>query len=292
MTGRLDYLLKNYDVSNPKARENAVREVIQEMTLYGLSQTDFFDRAAFMGGTDLRIFHGLNRFSEVLDFILREPYEGFSFAPYTESLEDTLTTFGIDFKVEAVEKKHQGSIREGLVKANTKELYLKFYSDEDRSDKIYPTQLSKIKMEVDTDPAEGAQYEKRFKTQPFGYMLTSCDMPTMFAGKIHAILCRPWANRFKGRDLYDYIFYLNNGVPYNLAFLNSKMRRTIPDMEGDLSHADVMELLNRRFKEIDYKSAIEDVSNFIGSEEYNSVRIWCPEMFEQITVSLKSCIIK
>ena len=292
MTGRLDYLLKNYDVSNPKARENAVREVIQEMTLYGLSQTDFFDRAAFMGGTDLRIFHGLNRFSEDLDFILREPDEGFSYAPYTEGLEDTLTTFGIDFKVEAVEKKHQGSIREGLVKANTKELYLKFYSDEDRSDKIYPTQLSKIKMEVDIDPAEGAQFEKKFKTRPFGYMLTSCDMPTMFAGKIHAILCRPWANRFKGRDLYDYIFYLNNGVPYNLAFLNSKMRRTIPDMEGDLSHADVMELLNRRFKEIDYKSAIDDVSNFIGSEEYNSVRIWCSEMFEQITVSLKSCIVK
>ena len=288
MTDRLDYLLKNYDISNPGSRYNAVREVIQEMTLYGLSQTDFFNRASFMGGTDLRIFHGLKRFSEDLDFILKEPDEGFSFAPYTESLEETLGTFGIDFKVEAVERKVHGNIREGVVKAGTRELYLKFYSDDQAKD-IYPTQLSKIKMEVDIDPAEGARFEKKFKTKPYGYVLTSCDMPTMFAGKILAILCRPWANRFKGRDLYDYIFYLNSDVPYNLAFLDSKMKRTVPDLKKDLTHSDVIELLNRRFEEIDYASAIDDVINFIGTEEYNSVRIWCPEMFEQISASLRSC---
>jgi len=241
-----------------------------------------------MGGTDLRIFHGLKRFSEDLNFILKEPDEGFSFAPYTESLEETLGTFGIDFKVEAVERRTHRNIREGVVKAGTRELYLKFYSDDQAKD-IYPTQLSKIKMEVDIDPAEGARFEKKFKTKPYGYVLTSCDMPTMFAGKIHDILCRPWANRFKGRDLYDYIFYLNNDVPYNLAFLDSKMKRTVPDLKKDLTHSDVIELLNRRFEEIDYASAIDDVINFIGTEEYNSVRIWCPEMFEQISASLRSC---
>jgi len=175
-----------------------------------------------------------------------------------------------------------------VVKAGTRELYLQFYSDDQTKD-ILPTQLSKIRMYVDIDPAEGAGFEKKFRTRPYGYMLTSCDMPTMFAGKIHAILCRPWANRFKGRDLYDYIFYLNNDVPYNLAFLDSKMKRTVPDLKKDLTHSDVIELLNRRFEEIDYASAIDDVINFIGTEEYNSVRIWCPEMFEQISASLRSC---
>ena len=141
-------------------------------------------------------------------------------------------------------------------------------------------------MEVDTNPAVGASFENRFKTRPFGYMVSSCDLPTMFSGKIHAILCRPWANRFKGRDLYDYIFYLNAKIPYNLEFLESKLSRTM-DVGHGLTHEDVAGMLMDRFGEIDYKSAIDDVINFIDSDEYDSVRIWCPELFRQITADLK-----
>ena len=114
----------------------------------------------------------------------------------------------------------------------------------------------------------------------------SCDLPTMFSGKIHAILCRPWANRFKGRDLYDYIFFINKGVRYNLRFLNAKLRKTA-EIDHDLSHEEIYGMLMERFGEIDYKSAVDDVVNFIDPSEYGSVRIWCSEMFRQISADLK-----
>ncbi|MBR1452277.1 MAG: nucleotidyl transferase AbiEii/AbiGii toxin family protein, partial [Candidatus Methanomethylophilaceae archaeon] len=218
MNENFNDILAKYDTSRPKDRENAIREIIQEGVLYSLSQTDFFDRAAFMGGTDLRILHGLNRFSEDLDFMLKTPDPDFELETYLPTLKDGLRHFGIDFDVSLSEKTKRTTIKEGVVKAHTKELYLKFYSDSEYHEDVYPTQLTRVKIEVDTDPAENAGFENRFKTSPFGYKVTSCDLPTMFSGKIHAILCRPWANRFKGRDLYDFIFYIDKGVRYNRGF--------------------------------------------------------------------------
>ena len=284
--GTFSGLISTYDISTPRKKENAVREAIQEMTLYSLAQTDFFDRAAFMGGTDLRIFHGLNRFSEDLDFMLKKEESDFSLDGYLQEISDIISSFGISLDISYVQKTNRTAIEEGIVKANKGELYLKFFADDTIREKIYPTQLAKVKMEVDTNPAVGASFENRFKTRPFGYMVSSCDLPTMFSGKIHAILCRPWANRFKGRDLYDYIFYLNAKIPYNLEFLESKLSRTM-DVGHGLTHEDVAGMLMDRFGEIDYKSAIDDVINFIDSDEYDSVRIWCPELFRQITADLK-----
>lgn len=279
-------MISMYDTSTPRKKDNAIREIIQEMTLYSLAQTDFFDRAAFMGGTDLRIFHGLNRFSEDLDFMLKDADPDFSLDSYLRDISGTMASFGVTFDISYVRKTNQTAIEEGVVKANTKELYLKFFADGGNSEKVYPTQLTKVKMEVDTDPSMNASFENRFKTRPFGYMVSSCDLPTMFSGKIHAILCRPWANRFKGRDLYDFIFYLNAKIPYNLKFLESKLSRTMYIGRG-LTNEDVVGMLMNRFGEIDYKSAIDDVLNFIDSDEYDSVRIWCPELFRQITADLK-----
>jgi len=284
--GSFNDLISTYDISTPHKRENAVREVIQEMTLFSLAQTDFFDRAAFMGGTDLRIFHGLNRFSEDLDFMLKKEDPDFSLDGYLQDISDIISSFGISFDISYVQKTNRTAIEEGIVKAKTGELHLKFFTNDIFPERIYPTQLTKVKMEVDTSPAAGATFENRFKTRPFGYMVSSCDLPTMFSGKIHAILCRPWVNRFKGRDLYDYIFYLDAKVPYNLKFLESKLSRNM-DVGCGLTHDDVVRMLSDRFGEIDYKSAIDDVINFIDSEEYNSVRIWCPELFRQITEDLK-----
>ena len=285
MNNPFDRLILRYAAEGPAQKNNAIREAIQEMILYSLSKTDFFVKAGFMGGTNLRLLHGLDRFSEDLDFTLKESDPEFSISEYIPSLETTLRGFGINFVVEEVKKKQINSMKVGVVKASTKELFLRFYPDDRYTDGIYGGELSKIKIEIDTMPARFAGFETVYRTNPFGYMMTSCDMPTMFSGKIHAILCRPWANRFKGRDLYDYIFYLDGGVPYNIRYLNDKLRMS-GIIDESLTHQQILQLLGDRFDEIDYKSAIADVVNFIESSEIESVNMWCSEMFKQISSKL------
>ncbi|WII08175.1 nucleotidyl transferase AbiEii/AbiGii toxin family protein [Methanomassiliicoccales archaeon LGM-RCC1] len=283
----LEEMISRYETSTETERDHAIREVLQELTLYSLSKTDFFNRASFMGGTALRILHGLDRFSEGLDFILKTADPEFSIETYIPEIERQMNVYGLDISVEPTTKKTESNIKEGVLKSSTRNLYLKFFSDKPYFKDIYGTQLTKIKLEIDISPAKGARSENVFRTSPYGYRVTACDMPTMFSGKLHAILCRPWSNRFKGRDLYDYLFYLDRKTPYNIEFLNNKLSMSGIDVGNGLSHRDIVAMLNDRFREIDYDTAKQDVVPFLNPEALKSTEIWCPEMFIQLTSELR-----
>ncbi|MBN2882082.1 MAG: nucleotidyl transferase AbiEii/AbiGii toxin family protein, partial [Clostridia bacterium] len=222
----IEQMLRQYGSKTIFEKKNSIKEVVQEIVLCGLSRADFFKTAAFYGGTALRIFHGLDRFSEDLDFSLRAPDDSFELSQYLPILEKEIRSYGLNFKIEEKEKTVDSHIRSAFLKGNTKEHMLMFYAGDELSRSIGTRELIKVKFEVDINPPDFVAFEIKYRLLPIPYEITLYDMSSLFAGKIHAVLCRGWENRVKGRDLYDYVFYLSRGVKVNLRHLTARLAQS------------------------------------------------------------------
>lgn len=283
----IEQMLRQYNPQTLYDKKNSIKEVVQEIVLCGLSRAGFFKPAAFYGGTALRIFHGLDRFSEDLDFSLKEPNPQFDLSEFLMILEKEIRSYGLNFRLEIKEKSVDSAIQSAFLKGNTKEHMLMFYADAQLFRSIGSSELIKVKFEVDTNPPDHARFETRYRLLPIPYEITLYDMPSLFAGKIHAVLCRAWKNRTKGRDLYDYVFYLSRGIALNLAHLHARLAQTghIP-AESKVTIEDVKDMLCKRFDSIDYAQAKQDVVPFIKNPSV--VDIWKADFFCRITEDLKA----
>ena len=123
----IEAMLDRYKPQNNEERENAIKEIMQEIVLAGLSRGGFFDKAAFYGGTCLRIFHGLNRFSEDLDFALLEKNPNFQLEAYFPALEKEFQSYGIDIIIESKNKDEKNAIQSAFLKGNTLMLMMSFF---------------------------------------------------------------------------------------------------------------------------------------------------------------------
>ena len=285
MNSVLENMLSKYEIKNSTDETNAMKEIIQEIVLCGLSRGGFFDVAAFYGGTALRIFYGLNRFSEDLDFALLKPDKDFDLTKYFSFIEKECKAYGLNIEITAKEKNKESNITSAFLKGDTKEHILKFFPNENMK---YITSLKdiKIKFEVDINPPSGADYEFKYKLLPSPHQIRLYDEASLFAGKIHAILCRGWNNRVKGRDLYDYVFYLSKGSKVNINLLKQKLIESkVEDIDKSFNINKLKSMLNKKFEQIDYKKAKEDVLPFI--EDKMSLEIWSEEFFKEITKELK-----
>ena len=287
MNSVIEEMLKEYNAETLEEKKLAITEIIQEIVLCGLSRAGFFDKAAFYGGTALRIFYGLDRFSEDLDFSLKKKDGDFDLSSYFGTLEKEVRAFGLNLKIEEKQKSVDSNVRSAFLKGNTKEHLLLFYKDDDFSSGLNKDEVLKVKFEVDVNPPLGAGYDYRYSLKPSPYEATLYDLPSLFAGKIHAIICRAWKNRVKGRDLYDYVFYLQKGAKLNLLNLKEKLIQSgVIKEEDDLSLDKVKEMLNDRFEKIDYENAKDDVINFI--KDKSSLNLWSERFFKEITKELKN----
>lgn len=281
----IEQMLKKYSSQTFEDRKNSVKEVIQEIVLCGLSRAGFFDSAVFYGGTALRIFYGLDRFSEDLDFSLIQPNSNFDLTQYFPILEKEVRAFGLNFKMEEKEKSFDSNIRSAFLKGNTKEHLLLFYSNTDIQGKISANELIKIKFEVDISPPAYATFERKYRLLPYPYEVLLYDQSSLFAGKIHAVLCRGWKNRVKGRDLYDYVFYLSQNTPVNLKHLKQRLIQSKFILTGeDFSIKELKKALVSRLGEIDYEKAKADVEPFVKNNR--SLALWDKEFFISITEQL------
>lgn len=275
-------MLSKYESTTPLDKKNSFKEVLQEVVLCGLSRAGFFQSATFYGGTALRIFYGLDRFSEDLDFSLKTPDPEFQLSKYFPTLEKEINSLGLKFKVEEKTKTAQSNIKSAFLKGNTKEHLLMVYSDELNAD---PNEVIKIKFEVDTTPPDYASFETKYKLLPFPYEVELYDMPSLFAGKIHAVICRSWKNRVKGRDLYDYIFFLSRGATVNLKHLTARLKQSgYIKQDREICINDVKTMLKDRFAEINYEQAKSDVEPFVKNARV--LDTWSKEFFFAITDSL------
>ena len=286
MNNIIEQMIGRYEPASLYDRKNAMKEVIQEIVLCGLSRADFFKKAAFYGGTALRVFYGLDRFSEGLDFSLLKPEPVFELSAYFPALKKEAEAFGLRVDISEKEKNKKSNIQSAFLKGNTKEHLLKFYSDESLLSSVPSNEVIKIKFEIDTDPPAYAGFEHRYRLQPAPYEISLYDAPSLFAGKVHAVICRAWQSRVKGRDLYDYVFYLSQGIPVNLRHLNARLVQS-GYIGSDLRCTEkyIKDILYDRFADIDYEQAKEDVLPFI--KDSSSLKLWNREFFRQITDGLK-----
>ncbi len=280
----LQQMLGYYKTNTTEDKKNALKEVVQEVALCGLSRAGFFKHAAFYGGTALRIFYGLDRFSEDLDFSLVTPNPDFPLNRYFSGLESELAALGLKFSIEEKQKTVDSAIKSAFLKGNTKEHILSIYDVNNIG--INPDEVIKIKFEVDTNPPAFAQCENKYRLLPSPYQVKLYDMSSLFAGKIHAVICRSWKNRVKGRDLYDYVFYLSRQAKVNLPHLQARLKDSGAWKSGEtLTLGKLQEMLKERFEMINYEQAKQDVLPFIV--EPHKLDLWSKNFFIDITKNLQ-----
>lgn len=285
MSAVIEQMLKSYNVENIYERKNAMKEIMQEIVLCGLSRAGFFQKAAFYGGTALRIFYGLDRFSEDLDFSLETADTSFDLTSYFPVLEKEVKAFGLNVTIMEKEKTKESNIRSAFLKGNTREHLLLFYADEQTAGSVARNEAVKIKFEVDVTPPAYATFEHKYRLLPVPYEVNMYDMPSLFAGKIHAVICRAWQSRIKGRDLYDYVFYLSRGAAVNQKHLRERLLQSefiTEDVKCTLP--EIKKMLCNRFDTIDFTQAKQDIEPFI--HDISVLNVWSADFFRQITEGL------
>jgi predicted nucleotidyltransferase component of viral defense system len=286
MESVLKDMITRYQCVTDEDYHNALKEIIQDIALLGLWRIKFFEHAAFYGGTALRILYGLDRFSEDLDFILLSQDQTFSFAAYQGSLEKELASFGLTVTVAEKKKTKESCIRSAFLKANTKEHILKVGAPKGVVESFQLEELTKIKIEIDIDPCTSYVSETHDLIRPIPFFVRTLSLPSLFAGKLHAVLCRGWGKRIKGRDWFDMLWFVQREVPVRIEFLEEKMRQTghYSD-ESPLDRDKLINLLNARIDDLDIDRAKEDVVRFLQ----NSHRIdgWTLGIFRKAVDLIK-----
>lgn len=285
MHDAISLMLEKYDCQNLDDYTNALKEIIQEIALLGLWRIKFFEHAAFYGGTALRILYGLNRFSEDLDFSLIEPNPNFDLNIYNNAVKKELEAFG--FELEVVSKpKIKTQIVSAFIKADTK-IQLLNLKVPDRILSLPRDQKLSIKMEVDTDPPPLFDTENKPLLQPIPFSVNTYALPDAFAGKIHAMLCRNWKSRVKGRDWYDFIWFMSRKTPVRLAHLEQRLIQTGHWKSSKaFTQKDLIGMMNERIDQLDIEKAKEDVRVFL--KDPDSTRVWSQAFFLEQVDHLKA----
>lgn len=267
MSEIFDSMLSAYPVRTSDDKRNAVYEVMQQVILAGLYRGGFFKEAAFYGGTCLRIFHGLKRFSEDMDFSLLKKDPEFSLEKYFPAITEECRSLGREVSITKKDKKNFGKVESAFLKDNTDVYNISFQTE----------QSLKIKIEVDTLPPLGFQTEQRLLMTPFSFLTRCFTLPNLYAGKMHALTFRQWKNRVKGRDWYDFEWYVRNRVPLNFEHLQMRTK----EFNGvDLTKDSFLEMLKERISVTDISSVKQDVIPYIVDKR--ELELWSNDYFLQL----------
>lgn len=266
---------------------HAMREVFQEIALLGLYRARFFDRAAFYGGTALRILHGLDRFSEDLDFTLLGSDPSFDLARFATGIEREFAAFGFDVRMERKAKSARTAIESAFLKADTAAQLLLIDAGEAIAGAVPHGTLLKIKMEVDLEPPRDFATETKFLLLPIPFSVRIGDLPSLFAGKMHALLCRDWKGRVKGRDWYDFAWFTAREVPVRIDHLAARLRQS-GHLAADAPFRDetLRQRLAARIESLDVDRARADVVRFIADPA--AADVWSREFFHAVAARIRT----
>jgi predicted nucleotidyltransferase component of viral defense system len=273
MNSAITQMLEKYKCSSLQEHDQALREILQEIALVGLWRGKFFEHAAFYGGTALRIFYGLDRFSEELNFTLLVPNPNWSWQPFGNAIRNELSSFGFEVSFIEKDKKSQTAIKSAFLKTPTVQELLKIGVHSDLLKGVHSESLIRIKIEIDTNPPVGFEYEQKFLSQPVPVSIRCVNEECLFACKMHTALYRVWKGRVKGRDWYDMLWFIRRKVPLNLA-LYAKLN----GYDEGLTRASFIKTAKDRIEQLDVPSAIEDIIHYVRDQEAIK-KIWSKEFF-------------
>ena len=276
MNPAIEAMLSRYSLAGNEDQVRALREILQGITLLGLWRGKFFEHAAFYGGTALRVLYGLDRFSEDMDFSLLKPGPDFSLEPYCGFIRDELKAFGFRAEVEVKKKSRVSRIKSAFLKTDTLESLLVVGMDGPRG-----LPAIRIKLEIDVDPPGSFQTEMRALLNPIPFNVKAFAPSSMFAGKMHALLCRRWKTRVKGRDWYDFVWFVGRHTPVNLRHLEQRMRQSGDWAENNpLTKEAFRDALRRQIDSVDVAQAKEDVVRFLASPD--AAAAWSKDFFMDV----------
>ena len=267
-----DNMLSAYDLSTEQNKRNAIFEVNQQVILAGLYNGGFFDVAAFYGGTCLRIFYGLQRFSEDMDFSLLAHNDNFDFTRYFQHIIDEFAIVGREVEISKKDKKNFNKVESAFLKDNTDVYDISFQTDKS----------IKIKIEVDTQPPLKFRTEQKLLLQPHSFMTRCLTLPDLFAGKMHALIYRAWKNRVKGRDWYDFEWYVRHNIPLNFEHF---AERVLQFNNEEIDIDSFVKLLKERLLSADINQVKSDVLPFVKNPK--ELDIWSNDYFVQLADMIK-----
>jgi predicted nucleotidyltransferase component of viral defense system len=279
---KIEQMLGRYELLTVHDHENALKEIIQEIVLLGLWRSKFYEKAVFYGGSALRILHKMDRFSEDLDFSLIQPESTFDFKKYFSAVKSELELWGFEVSTEEKSKKNKSTIDSAFIKANTLIHLLKI----DSNLKTHKNAVMKIKLEIDQEPAIGFTSDLKYHLHPIPFSIKTMALPSLFAGKMHALLCRTIRTNIKGRDWYDLIWFVKNNIPCDLQYLKNKMVQTGHiDLSEVLDKEKLVELISKKINEIDFALAKRDVEPFLKtSGQKDELSLWSDAFFNDYLI--------
>ena len=271
--------LAEFAPANKNEAHYALREIMQEIALAGLYRAGFFENAAFYGGTALRIFHKLDRFSEDLDFSLLRPDPQFSLEKYFDAMKGEFESLGIQVSIRDKKKTKANNVESAFVKSETvwKELVLDGMLPQNDLNQFVGI---KIKIEVDKNPPMGFQTDENLLLKPFSFYVKCFSLPDLFAGKMHALLFRKWQNNVKGRDWYDFEWYVTNKIPINLSHFIVRAKESGDLLAGKFDESDLKQLLLEKINTVNMDRVKSDVIRFIPNS--GRLAIWSPAYFKDL----------
>lgn len=281
MNEAIGRMLQRYECRAAGDYLTALREILQSVALLGLWRSRFFEHAAFYGGSALRLIHGLDRYSEDLDFSLLQPAAGFGLGAYNAAVRAELESFGFEATVETRTKGVQSAVESAFVKAQTRRQLLRIGAGEGLAGRIPLNQVLKIRIEVDTDPPGRFLTETAYLLQPIPFAVRVYRQPDLFAGKMHAVLCRSWKSRVKGRDWYDLAWYAGNAPRLRLRHLEERMRQSGHwRLDRPLDRAALLDLVRARIDKLDVGQVRSEVEPFL--KDPSTTIVWSRDFFRRI----------
>lgn len=271
MSKILEERLKGYNAETAEGEFDALREILQEVILSGLSDTDFFNLAVFQGGTCLRLVYGLRRFSEDLDFVILAAQPRFDWSAYEKKITTRCNLYG--FEPEFLNKENQTeSVKKMLVRQGSLSDLVSFTHTQDPRRKI------RIRLEIDVNPPSGLSSETSFLDFPLPYRLQIPTINCLFAGKCHALLCRQYT---KGRDLFDFQWFVSKHVEPDLEYLENTLIQTGPWEDSDINVTPswLKFALIEKISSLDWNAAKDDILRFLPEREVEIVLLWSREFF-------------
>ena len=215
--------------------------------------------------------HGVDRFSEALDFSLKDPDPSFNLDQHLDAIKEQMTIFGFNIEVSGIGKS-ESNVSARFLKDDSLKKLLKFTHYSDIHKKI------KIKIEVDKNPPAGADTVSSFVDFPTDFAIRTHDLPSLFAGKCHALLCR---NYVKGRDWFDFSWYVSNRVKINYQLLSNALNQVGPwqNQKAKVDELWLKRELLGRVQEVEWPEALRDMSRFVRSDQTESLSFWGQELF-------------
>jgi len=267
-------LVDRYQPQNEEQRVNAQRETMQKIALAGLRRAGFFEHAAFYGGTCLRLVHGLKRFSEDMDFSLIEKTDAIHLENYFQAIVDEFTLAELPVEIQKKDKKLFGRVESAFLKENTEAYEIKFQT----------RKMMKVKIELDVDPPLLFSTEQRILTEPYAFPVRCFTLPALYAGKMHALVFRAWQRRIKGRDWYDFEWYVTHNVPLDFLHLQERIR----EFSGNVvSKDEFKQLLHDKLATSDIESVKQDVLPFVNRENIRDLDYWSNDYFLELANRIK-----